>query len=185
MATMLRLEKVRSDNESAFVRAVRNPLAACDNVSHPTLKETYKAFGYHFLSSRWMTESLVASLAEVIDIGLLSHELSEETSYSRSSLDTEDRLWLLAHLIALHRLCRGHVDEAPYMQALSNLLSLCASEIVGRVDIDETDLLMQESDGGDDGIGHMASPLPKFVKEQLVTLVNKDSINGLLAKFNT
>jgi len=69
------------------------------------------------------------------------------------------------------------------MRALSVLISSSASEIVERIDADEPESLPHSADDEDDT--HInAQPLPHFVKEELVTLVNKQSITGLLEKFN-
>lgn len=69
------------------------------------------------------------------------------------------------------------------MRALTVLLSDSANEIVGRIDATNVEESKQSQE--DDEEQNFALPLPPFVKDELVTLVDKESITGLLAKFNT
>jgi len=126
----------------------------------------------------------LGELAASINIELLSEALIR-TSKTNTLLavQPQPRLWLLAHLIRLNRLRHGANQEPIYMRALSVLISSSASEIVGRIDAEESEPLPHSTEDDDDT--HInAQPLPRFVKEELVTLVNKQSITGLLEKFN-
>jgi ubiquitin-protein ligase E3 C len=124
------------------------------------------------------------ALAASVHIELLSEALIR-TSKSGTLLviKPQPRLWLLAHLIRINRLRHGTNQEPIYMRALSVLISSSASEIVGRIDADESEPLNHSAEDDDDTHITM-QPLPRFVKEELVTLVNKQSITGLLEKFN-
>jgi ubiquitin-protein ligase E3 C len=124
-------------------------------------------------------------LATSINIELLSEALvnASKTNALRA-VSPQPRLWLLAHLIRLNRLRYGTSQKPIYMRALSVLISSCASEIVGQIDADYSEPLPHLADDEDDSHAN-AQPLPRFVKEELVTLVNKQSITGLLEKFNT
>jgi ubiquitin-protein ligase E3 C len=123
-------------------------------------------------------------LAASVNIELLSEALvrASETK-ALLAVQPQPRLWLLAHLIRLNRLRHGTSQAPIYMRALSVLISSSASEIVGRIDADDSETLPHSADDEDDT--HInAQPLPRFVKEELATLVNKRSITGLLEKFN-
>lgn len=124
------------------------------------------------------------TLAASVNIELLSEALIRASkTNSLLAVQPQSRLWLLAHLIRLNRLRHGADQEPVYMRALSVLISSSASEIVGRIDADDSESLHQSSDDEDDS--HLyAQPLPRFVKQELITLVNKQSITGLLEKFN-
>ena len=123
-------------------------------------------------------------LAASVNIEFLSETLIRASKTNTLlAIQPQPRLWLLAHLIRLNRLRHGTSQEPIYMRALSVLISSSASEIVGRIDTDDSETLPHSADDEDDT--HInAQPLPRFVKEELATLVNKRSITGLLEKFN-
>ncbi len=147
----------------------------------------YSAFALNVLPIASLSEILggMKDLASCININLLSEALiRESSSTSFFAVPAHLRLWLLAQFISIHRLQEGISQEPVYIRALSVLLSNSASEIVGRIDAEDADGLPQSSEEDDDG-QNFATPLPQFVKEELVTLVDKRSIKGLLSKFNT
>jgi ubiquitin-protein ligase E3 C len=123
-------------------------------------------------------------LARFVNVAHLSEAIIHTAaSTALFTVQAELRLWLLAHFINLHRLNRGVSQEPGYMRAISILLSSSASEIVDRIDIEDLEGLQQA--GEEDDEGHpFPLPLPRFVKNELITLVDKQSITGLLAKFN-
>jgi ubiquitin-protein ligase E3 C len=126
----------------------------------------------------------LTELAASVNIDLLAKALiGASQSNTLLAISPQHRLWLLAHLIRINRLRHGANQESIYMRALSVLISSSASEIVGRIDADESEPLHNDTDDEDDLQINM-QPLPQFVKEELVTLVNKQSITGLLEKFN-
>jgi ubiquitin-protein ligase E3 C len=119
-----------------------------------------------------------------VNVGLLSTALVREFSpTSTEQLQPSGRLWLLAHFIALHRLQHRSSQEPEFLRALSLQLSSCSGEIVGRIDAMDPEVA-EESANGDSSQGSIVPPLPSPIKDELLSLVNKDSITGLLAKFN-
>jgi ubiquitin-protein ligase E3 C len=118
-------------------------------------------------------------LALRVDIELLSEALVDATLHLTNEIRPNLRLWLLAHLIHIHRLQEGSSQRPMYMRALSTLLSSSANEIVGRVDQNES-IVSAEEDDHDPEL-----PIPSFIREELITLVNKASISGLLEKFDS
>lgn len=123
-------------------------------------------------------------LAQLVNVGLLSTALVREfSSSSTDQIQPSDQLWLLAHFIALHRLQRRSSQEPEFLRGLSLQLSSCSSEIVGRIDSADPEVL-EESANSDAAQGNGGTPLPSFINDELLSLVNKTSITGLLAKFN-
>lgn len=122
----------------------------------------------------------LSDIAVIVDVRLLSAALVHGFSTNAAfQLQPENKLWLLSHFISLHRLQREGTQEADYLRALSLQLSSSSAEIVGRIDAGET------SPMNDEDVGTVAvAPLPLFIKEELLSLVNKASISGLLEKFN-
>ena len=143
------------------------------------------ALALNFLTTPHLATRLgsLDELAAILNLGSLSSALVRE--YSSSSVDQipkEGRLWLLAHFISLHRLQRRSSQEPEFLRALSLQLSGSSSEIVGRIDTTDPETLQESADSGD--ASKSQPPLPPFVKDELLSLVNQESISGLLAKFN-
>jgi ubiquitin-protein ligase E3 C len=123
-------------------------------------------------------------LASFVDVGIVSAALIREFSSNLDiPLKDDGRLWLLAHFIALHRLQQRNNQESNYIRALSMQLSSSSAEIIGRINTTNSTTFRQPSDD-DDLDGKAASPLPAFIEEELLSLVNQDNITGLLEKFN-
>jgi ubiquitin-protein ligase E3 C len=123
-------------------------------------------------------------LAAVVNVGFLSSALVHEfSSTSVDQIAPERRLWLLAHFISLHRLQRRSSQEPEFLRALSLQLSASSGDIVGRIDALDPEVL-QESADSDEATKDKAPPLPIFVKDELLSLVDQASISGLVAKFN-
>lgn len=101
---------------------------------------------------------------------------------STDQLPVDKRLWLLAHFIAIHRLQRRSSQEPEYLRALSLQLSDSSSEIIGRIDTEDPEVLEESSDSDDSAKAPV--PLPTYVKDELLSLVNEENITKLLAKFN-
>lgn len=123
-------------------------------------------------------------LASIIDIRLVSIALVRGFSSDIAlQVENESKLWLLANFICLHRLQHRDSQEPDFLRALSIQLSNSSVDIVGRVDATDPDVLQQFADSDDVETDNIP-PLPRFVKEELLSLVNQSSITGLLAKFN-
>lgn len=123
-------------------------------------------------------------LAAIINVGLLSEALVHEfSSGSANHASPDNRLWLLAHFIALHRLQQRSDQEPTFLRALSLQLSSSSGEIVGRIDSADPESL-QESADDENAQATVPPPLPSFIRDELTSLVNQASITGLLTKFN-
>lgn len=123
-------------------------------------------------------------LADVVSVDLLSTVLVREfLSGAASEIQSTNRLWLLAHFIAIHRIQNRSSQEPEFLRALSLQLSGSAGEIVGRIDSTDPEFL-QDAANNDEDEKDPPAPLPLFIKYELLSLVNQASITGLLAKFN-
>ncbi|KMU77709.1 hypothetical protein CISG_01465 [Coccidioides immitis RMSCC 3703] len=108
-------------------------------------------------------------LASVLD----SHILQSQQFLS--SNDTVGRIWLLAYFIFFHRHALGSTfsEQAPeslFVKAMSSLLSSVATDISQRIDVEEED------------VSKGYNPLPPFVRYELLSLVNQNSITQLLSR---
>lgn len=143
--------------------------------------EAHASFALHFLTTPNLGELLgsLNDLAAAVDVGILSAALVREfLSSAAYRINAESRLWLLAQFIALHRLQQRSSQEPQFLRALSLQLSSSSTEIVGRIDPAEPEVVQDE----DAKISTQL--LPPFVRDELSSLVNQDSVTGLLAKFN-
>jgi ubiquitin-protein ligase E3 C len=119
----------------------------------------------------------------------LNHTMEEDHTTKTRILSHNGRsLWLLAHLIFLHRYSLGatgsfHVpQETDYIRILSALLAAQGDEISHRIDI--RDEPMDDSSKRRNGQKEALSsaPLPSFVREQILTLIKKDSIVRMMSQ---
>lgn len=160
-------------------------LLPCTNIPvGEELLAAYSAFALNFLTTPNLSTILgsLDKLAAVTDVGLVSAALVREFTNSSFEIQNEARLWLLVHFICLHRLQQRDGQEPNFLRALSIQLSSSANDIVGRVDAADPEIMQESS--AEDSDGEVIPPLPEFIKNELLSLVNQASITGLLAKFN-
>jgi ubiquitin-protein ligase E3 C len=164
----------------------------------PITSETmaaYTAFGTELLTapdtlSRISADRLVApNLNYKMLTTALSRAFEQHpTTKTRITAHNERSLWLLAHLIFLHRYSLGAagsfnvLHETDYIKLLSALLAAQAIEITHRIDVvDEpmTDTVKRRPVRSE---ALRSTPLPAFVREQILTLIQKASIVGLMSQ---
>ncbi|TGZ79582.1 HECT-domain-containing protein [Ascodesmis nigricans] len=127
----------------------------------------------------------------------------EEWSHKIGALDGESHLWMLAHVIHLlsgmqwaGKQVIDLIEDEPtppslgdsILGVISQLLSPVANEIRHRADVE--DIIMDDADGSDTEHSRqrksvIKAPLPRFVKEQLESLVDSSSIYNSLGKVNS
>jgi ubiquitin-protein ligase E3 C len=142
----------------------------------------------YFLTTPNLSERLggLDEIAAIVDIDILSQAMVQENSIARlSDTPSDSRLWLLSQFINIHRIQQNSDQEANYLRALAVLLSDSANEIIGRIDGQEFQISQDAVEEEEDDIRQLAVLLPTFVREQLISLVNRESITGLLGKFDT
>lgn len=119
-------------------------------------------------------------LATAVNELLLAPENSLLHIKSRDEL-----LWLLAYFIYFRHLAHGrcnasnNVPDTQYVNAVSRLISHLADDIEMRIDV-----LKDSSPVNEDPSSHstnIAPPLPTFVRNEISTLANQDSVSGLLS----
>ncbi len=146
----------------------------------------HAAFALYFLT----TPNLAAHLGELIGLShavnmrLLSSAIVRDfSSSSADQVDPDRKLWLLSHFIAIHRLQPNNGQEPDYLRALSLQLSSCSSDILGQIEAQDSEPIQESTES--DGLSKTTLPaLPAFIREELLSLVDKSSISGLLTKFN-
>ena len=148
--------------------------------------DAYSAFALYFLStpSFEMLLGLLDELASVVNVDLLSTALVRDFSSGLANeVPSNNKLWLLAHFIAIRRLQQCSSQEPEFLRALSLQLSSSSGEIVGRIDLSGPEVLQESADTDENPKG-LPALLPSFIRDELLSLVNQTSISGLLARFN-
>ncbi|KAE8450884.1 hypothetical protein EG329_005324 [Mollisiaceae sp. DMI_Dod_QoI] len=191
LSTLVTAGETSELDESLFLTAVRIPLVVAPNKTRNITLEAYAAFAFYFLTTPNLASQrgLLDGLAMIADITLLSSALlssalaRELTSSIVDNIGVDRKLWLLAHFISLQRLQQRDSQEPEYLRALSLQLSSSSGDILSRIDVQDPEVLQEITENGE-GETAAPSPLPTFVKDELLSLVNQSSISGLLAKFN-
>ncbi|KAH7342765.1 hypothetical protein BKA65DRAFT_552383 [Rhexocercosporidium sp. MPI-PUGE-AT-0058] len=177
------------ENKDLVLAAIRIPLVEhveLDN-NDEIVRSAHAAFSLYFLTTPGLASSMGSfdGLATIVNVGLLSSALVREfSSASVEHIENERKLWLLAHFIAIHRLQRRSSQEPEFLRALSLQLSRSSGAIIGRMDAQDPEVNQESSIDGAEPEQGLTLPLPTFVKDELLSLVNEESITGLLAKFN-
>ena len=157
---------------------------------------TYTAFGTELLTAphtlaRISADRLVApKLNYQLLTKALNHAMMEQDQETKWRIlgNNGRSLWLLAHLIFLHRHSLGVsgnvsvTQETDYIRLLSTLLAAQAHEITHRIDILDESMVdtARRKEGRSEGPS--LAPLPPFVREQILTLIQKTSIVGMMAQ---
>jgi ubiquitin-protein ligase E3 C len=157
----------------------------------------YAAFGTQLLASpetltHIKADKLVAAKVNYKMLtAALNRALEEDHAAKTRVLGESCRsLWLLAHMVYLHRNSFGSngsfqvSQETDYIEILSTLLAAHGSEITHRIDILDEPM----DDPGKRKVFLAdevpSTPLPPFVREQLFSLVQKDSIVGMMSQID-
>ena len=101
------------------------------------------------------------------------------------SNDREQLLWLLAYFIDLHRAKRSSYSiaatpNAVYIRVVSTLITYLAEDIGSR--IDDTDSFQSSSVTNESQSLYPKAPLPTFVRDQILRLVDQGDVSQLLAQ---
>jgi hypothetical protein len=151
------------------------------------LHDAYVSMAFSFLATPDLASRVgdMKSIVDAINIDILSQAiLRDDSSAVLGDMNPESRLWLLSHFIYLHNLCSIQRQEPGYIRALSTILSLSANDIFGRIEVSQPGVL----DTSSEEVGGSELPkqaLPEFIRNQVISLVNKQSITDLLAKFDS
>lgn len=164
----------------------------------------YEAFVIEYLTSPRLDEHLggLDELASALDYALLLKTMAsvvrrDSTKGSNDALHDESRLWLLAYTIYFHERRRtlskvaADVPEPDYITVLSTLLCSLADEIDRRLPLQDVAMVDRqlEDEAGPTRSGnrhHRVSnlPLPRLVRDNILSLINQRSITSLLAQMD-
>jgi len=154
----------------------------------PITSETitaYEAFATSYLTTPNLEIYLGAldELASKINYRMLAVAVSACLPSNAKGVldDAQSRAWLLSYLIffqryALGRQANHHAPELEFVKVVSDLLNSMATHLMQGLDADETSDLDEP---------RVTRPLPPFVKDQVMSLVNQSSVTGLLSRIRT
>ena len=148
-----------------------------------------------FVSELLITPDLSAVVGSLDRVGkeinykILASAVNELLLSSESNLlqvKTQDELlWLLAYFVHFRRLAHSlcntpnNFPDTQYVNAVSSLISHLADDIGMRIDVPNNSLSVN---GDSSSLStNLAAPLPSFVKKEILSLVNQESISGLLS----
>ncbi|KAI9809686.1 MAG: hypothetical protein M1825_000118 [Sarcosagium campestre] len=171
-------------------------LAPIQALTSQTLS-AYHGFAWHFLTIPDLPTifsgfpSLAASVNSKLFTASLALTLRESSRSYSLKLGSEEILWLLAYFIYLRASNENggessqNTVDPDYVFVISTLLSSLAAEVSSRIELE--DVVMNESpESSDDEDSQVMSsqkklPLPPFVRQQILSLVNQKSVSSLLA----
>ncbi|KAI9863976.1 MAG: hypothetical protein M1824_006014 [Vezdaea acicularis] len=162
--------------------------------------KAYEGFVCQFLTTPDLEEHLggLDKMASAVNYSLLAVTLatllerhgSDPVRNWIGNLSSSRQSWLLAYFIYFHTYALGDGRHGPerldpvYIGVVSNLLSLAAEEISKRIDIQpssmDSQMDMAESDNEEGQDKHLP-PLPQFIRQQVLSLVQHRQVSGLLA----
>ena len=130
---------------------------------------------------------LVTKMFRSINYKLLALSLDTAISSSKTMAvveNTDHGLWLLARFIFAHNEILQPNGSATstydmdFIRVVSALLSALADEVSTRIDLD--DIVMESPSGSSSR--KVAQPLPRFVKDQIKSLVQQGNVSSLLTR---
>jgi len=177
----------------------------------PSLRECLGTDTFEILASKIHIGVLARAVLENLEEGtqvsratsLRSRRLDQkETSSNKAA---EDRnLWLLAYIIFFFRrnsqnvTSRSRQDGNSYIKCVTLLFGNAANDAGTRIDLEDQEMSgsgtsndpLQMSDDyenemdidGDGSASRRKTPLPEFIKQELLTLIDKASISSLLSR---
>ena len=128
----------------------------------------YSGFAWCLLTASTVSSSMnLESLSKHVDFQLLTAAVEAGTPGTSEPYPPERVLWLLAYYIYFGRRSLREQPEVSYVKVIAKLISSCAHKIEWRLhyNIFNTSNLEQ---------------LPKFVEQQLLSLITQDSMTRLL-----
>lgn len=178
-------EKLRRDLLVSCVLGLLQPLT-------PHTLAAYEGFATYYLTTAELPNRLgdLSILAAGLNYKLLASSLASSLRtgsirQTTNRMSNEERLWLLAYFIHLHRHAYGlrastqDLPDPDYIAVVSVLLCSVADDISARIDLEDTTLV----NGVDNSPlqERMHIPLPQFIRKEILSLVNQGSITSLLA----
>ena len=129
----------------------------------------YDGFAWHFLTAPAISSVLdLNTLSTRLDYRLLTTAIENKVPSLAKISSRGEVLWLLAYYIYFGRRSDREESDPSYVGVVSALLSFSAPEIESRI----------QSPGST--VSSTENPLPNFVEQQLLSLVNQDSLRLLV-----
>ena len=158
----------------------------------PHTLAAYEGFAIHYLTTTNLPKYLggLDTLAAALNFKLLASSMASSLKFGVSGqewtkLNEDERLWLLAYFICFHRHAYGlqvstrHLPEPDYITVVSSLLCSVADQVSARVD---PEVYRSMKDADTRHVHERASiPLPHFIRQEVLSLVDQGSITSLLA----
>lgn len=176
------LKKRSSSSSMTRTTLVEAVIALLQPITSETL-EAYEWFARSFLTLPSLQSYLgnIDDLANYVNYKLLASVLDSHVLQSPSFLhqdQAEGRIWLLGYFIFFHRHALGakalsHAPEVLFVRVVSSILRSSATEIAQRLETEEP----MEPESPEE-----FQPLPTFVRNQILTLVDQSSITHLLSR---
>lgn len=131
----------------------------------------YTDFAWSFLTlpDLVIVEENISFWANSIDTTWLAEGVLGMAMDAVVKVPRVDLVWLLSHFIAIQRAKTTTSLPSTYLRGLYMLLSLCSTEI-------SSSFTRQ---------GNNALRLPPYVADQVISLVDKNEISGLLERFTS
>lgn len=173
-----------ADSLEGAISSLLNPITV-------NTTKAYQGFLSEYLVNSILStlDSILARLANDINYERLTTALNElllPRDHDLLRLKNQDELlWLLAYYLYFHRVAHGpnqaplDAPEAQYINAVAKFLSFLGDDIAKRVDVSGN---MSNADDVEFSTSNSSvSPLPAFVHNQILTLVNQDSVSSLFS----
>ncbi|QSZ30755.1 hypothetical protein DSL72_000313 [Monilinia vaccinii-corymbosi] len=184
-------EESRAELVSVVVFPLEEPPLTSTKLPYRLPLDAYSAMAFHLLTTPDLEARLggLQGITSKISISRLAAAIvSDYSKIPTSKPNPEAQLWLLAHFIAMYNSRQRREQEPELLRALSLQLSSCSVDIIGRIDgVKSIANAPQNEEGEESGnvVGaQLVRPLPVFISTQLISLLNQDSIVGLLQRFN-
>ncbi|KAJ8064685.1 hypothetical protein OCU04_007006 [Sclerotinia nivalis] len=176
----------RAELVSAALFPLEEPPLAPGDSSISMSLDIYSAMASRFLTTPDLETRLgdLQGLASKMSGNRLATAIVRDYSnISSSQSNPEAKLWLLAHFIAIYHMQEHREQEVELLRALSLQLSACSVDIIGKIGgVKPTSNTSQKKESEETGV-HLVRNLPIFISSQLISLLNKASIAGLLERF--
>ena len=178
------------------LNALQEAVVALLDEKNSKPEAAYNGFAWNYLTRPNLLgyDEKLEELSESISYPLLADALDASLSSMSSSAlfksnSDDSLLWLLSHFLYFHQSTRSNKRisnelNVQYIKIVSRLISTLADEIEKRIEI--VDFRVQpglSSSGGKTEAKTIR--LPEFVRSQILSLVNQDSVSGLLARLKS
>ncbi|OLN85123.1 putative E3 ubiquitin protein ligase [Colletotrichum chlorophyti] len=182
LADVCRLLDADSETVEIASRAVLVPLQTTSkNEQHSA---AYESFALSFLTRHDL--SIVDENVQLLSTDINSDQLASAIAKAYKDgliggISQDEQLWLLAHFIGLHQKTDTTSQGLKHLDALHIQLSSLSTGISLRLSVKLADPISSnaEENGTEE---NLIQPLPDYVRKQLTSLVDRDSISVLLAE---